>query len=168
MALGTLLGCAAVLLVLAGASPLLGLAALVGEVSAHSCLFLLCWIAVLLLAWQQNYRMKSCQPYTRQNEQGDLLLLAFVGLQQVGGAVPTAEQGAPRPVYAPKISWRMKHGCSLRAEGPGHGMNALPEEKPERAAQTVPRFGWLATCFRCYSKQQQHRTSARLLALRMS
>ena len=122
VALGRLLGHAAVLLILAGASPLWPLAELAGEVSGHSCLFLLCWITVLLLAWQQSYRMKTRQPCISQNEKGIQHLksrspMTCLCWTAAGwGSSHSSRAGSSKPpVYPPRISWRTEHGCSLRA-----------------------------------------------------
>lgn len=86
---------------LAGASPLWPLAELAGEVSGHSCLFLLCWITVLLLAWLQSYHMKTRQPCISQNEKGIQHLKSRSPMTCLcwTAAVTAAEQGAPSLLY---------------------------------------------------------------------
>lgn len=210
---------------LAGASPLWTLAELDGEVSGHSCLFLLCWIAVLLLAWQQSYRMKIHQSCISQNEKAVQHLKSRSPMTCLcwtatgwGSSHSSRAGSCKTPVYPPRISWRMKHGCSLRAPM-AHCLlsssavqmttllpipathpcgyitwpcraslcsqvlariscaSALPlppaalgsaahhptqkcldtartccQWRNLRAAWTVPGFGWLTACFRCYRK----------------
>lgn len=122
VALGKLLGHAAVLLMLAGASALWDLAELSEEVSGHSCLFLLCWITVLLLAWHHSYRMKTRQLCVSQNENGVQRLksrspMTCLCWSAAGwGSSHSSRAGSSKaPICPSRISWRMKHGCSLTA-----------------------------------------------------